>query len=624
MNRYPFRGAHTSRALLSVAAVLWVGLAMPARGAIAPEAAPLVERHISWLGGRQALEALRDLTLEGTVEVAGLSGPLSVHVRRDGRQLMSVDLKVFRTTEAIDGDDAWERNASGQVEPMGAAKAAGLRRALERTFSRHLDGHGVEVTRLPDETKDDRTWAVLRFAYPDGDAYDLLLDADSGESLWSREIRDGRAQWIHTLDLREEAGLRLPYRQETLDENPLQNQTVIWTTLAANRGLADDLFARPGAQALPRLFRLAGGAASTDWIPVELYMERWIFLEGRVNGVPTSIVLDSGAGITVLDSAVSDRLGLRSTGAVPAQGVGGTTTAGIVEGVTLEIGGLVLGPVTAATIDLSDIARQLGREMPVILGKEVFHALTVDVDYPGARIRFHDPEHFQYAGKGHRLEVLPGVDGHRHVKMSVEGLPEAVFALDTGQGGALTVFRRYTDDNRLLEGRRTSRAQGGGVGGNIETTTGTLRSVALAGYELHDVPTAFHRDDVGGAFDTAKLAGNLGAGILNRFRVTFDYAHDCLWLEPGANFGEPLLRDRLGLDVWRDGDALVVAFVAPGSPAAAAGWQAEERITALDGAPVTADWWLSWAAWSRAGDGKDVRLTMSDGRERTLRTAAYF
>lgn len=595
-----------------------------AGAAIAPEAAPLLARHVAWVGGEAALAALQDLTLEGTIEVAGLSGPLSVRLRRDGRQLMSVDLKVFRTTEALDGDDAWEQNASGQVEPMGVAKAASARRGLARAFSRHLAGDGVDVTRLPDETRDGRAWAALRFAYPDGDAFDLLLDEATGASEWSREVGDGRTQWTHALDVREQAGLRLPFRQETLNENPLENQFVTWSAMAANGGLADDLFRRPGAQASPRLARLRGDAAATDWIPVELYMDRWIFVEGRVNGAKTSIVLDSGAGITVLDDATSRGLGLESSGAIPAQGVGGTTTAGIVEGITLQVGGLTLGPVTAATLDLSDIGRQLGRPMPVILGKEAFHALVVDVDYPNRRLRFLDPARFAYDGRGTRLEVLPGGDGHRHVRMAIEGLPEAVFALDTGQGSALTVFRAYADQNRLLEGRRTSEAQGGGVGGTIRMATATLRSVNLGGHELRDVPAGFQRDDVGGAFDTAKLAGNLGAGILNRFRVTFDYAHDCLWLEPGAGFAEPLPRDRLGLDVERDGAALVVTFVAPGSPAEAAGWRAGERITHLDGAPVGDDWWSRWAAWERQGDGAEARLTMADGSERLLRQSTYY
>jgi hypothetical protein len=288
------------------------------------------------------------------------------------------------------------------------------------------------------------------------------------------------------------------------------------------------------------------------------------------------------------------------------------------------VGELTLGPVVAASLDLSDIEWRLGRTMPVILGKEVFHALAVDIDYPNGRIRFLDPEKFRYEGPGRRLAVLPGADGHKLLTLSVEGLPEALVTLDTGQGGALTLFKRYADDNRLLDNRRTSRAFGGGVGGTVEFAVARLKTVTIAGFELHDVPTAFHGDDVGGAFDTTKQAGNLGTGILNRFRVIFDYKHDCLWLEPGAGFDEPHLWDRTGLTVHRDDTALVVEHVAPGSPADAAGWQPGERITALDDTLVDGDWWKIWAEWSRSAPGVMAKLTMADGTVRTLALADYF
>ncbi len=610
--------------LLTFALIPLALAAAPVRAAIAPAAAPLLEKHVAWLGGWPALDAVADLSLDGTIEVAGLKGALEIRLRRDGRQCLHYDLKVMSGTETLDGDDAWARNPSGQIEDLGIEKVTAARRNLDRAFNRHLRGEGVEVTRQPDETKDGRAWAVLRFAYPDGDLYDLLVDAATGESVWSRETSDGRVSWSRSLDLRVVDGRRLAYRQETLAEQALENQTVTWSNIAVNKGLGDDVFRRPGAAAAERLFTLPAGVSATAWLPVELLFERYIMLRGRVGGVETDILLDSGAGMTVLDEAFAKKLGLVSSGAVPAQGVGGTTTAGLVQGVTLELGDLKLGPMTAVTLDLSQIGGRMGRDLPVILGKEVFHALVVDMDYPNSRIRFLDPQNYAYDGKGHRLEVMPADDGHKLVKLAVEDLPEASYMLDTGQGGALTMFRQYTDDNRLLDERRQTEVLGGGVGGMVKAKMARLRSVDIAGYRLTDVPTAFQRQDVGGAFDTARLAGNLGAGILNRFRVTFDYSRDCLWLEPGAAFGEPLPQDRLGLNPHPDGGALVVDHVCPGSPAEAAGWKAGDRITALDGQPVGADWWKVLARWSRQPAGTKVRLTGADGGERVVELADYY
>jgi hypothetical protein len=250
--------------------------------------------------------------------------------------------------------------------------------------------------------------------------------------------------------------------------------------------------------------------------------------------------------------------------------------------------------------------------------------VVVDVDYPGSRIRFHDAANFTYDGAGHRLELLAAEDGHKNLLLTMEDGDPVVVGLDTGQGGALTVFGHYAEQRGFLAGRPLSEARSGGVGGATISKTGTLSSVTIAGYTLPNVPVSIHTADVKGAFDTTRQAGNLGAGILNRFRVLFDYEHDALWLEPGPEFGAPLPRDRAGLNLEREDDVLVVRFVAPGSPAAAAGWQEGDRVRALDGEAVSPEWWRIAARWARAADGTTARFTLADGSERTLVLRAYY
>ena len=87
-----------------------------------------------------------------------------------------VDLKVMKSVEILSGPDAWETNASGQVEPMGRDRVTRARRALDRTFGRHFRGEGVAVSLAGREEREGRAWAVVRFTYPDGDTFDLLVD----------------------------------------------------------------------------------------------------------------------------------------------------------------------------------------------------------------------------------------------------------------------------------------------------------------------------------------------------------------------------------------------------------------------------------------------------------------
>ena len=608
-------------ALVAVAALL--PLAAPAAGpAVPPDAAAVLEKHAAWLGGWAALDAVRDVAFEGTVRVSGLSGPLAVIARRDGRQRTEVDLKVVKSVETLAGTDAWEQNASGQVEEMGHDKAASERRALDRAFQRHLRGDGVAVSLAGREERGGRAWTVVRFAYPGGDTYDLFVDPETGESAWSRWVADGRTRVTKRSDFRTVNGVRFAFLEETEGETARQAQTVTWENVTVNAGLDDARFARPSASA--SVVRLPAGRKATDWLAVDLHQKRYVYLRGEVNGVATDIVLDSGAGMTVLDGALAKELGLRVEGELEARGTGGNVGAGIVSGVTVKLAGMEVGPLPAAVIDLSGVGRRVGRPLPVILGKEIFHALVVDLDYPGSRIRFLDAASFRYDGPGRKLDLIPAEDGHKSLRLAIEGGEPVVVGLDTGQGGALSVFRHYADERGFLSGRPVSERRGGGVGGATTMKVATLRSVTIAGYELKGVPAAFQATDVRGAFDTKRQEGNLGAGILSRFRVLFDYGRACLWLEPGADLGAPFPKDQSGLVLgWADG-ALAVEFVAPGSPAAEAGWKEGERVAALDGEPATAEWGRVLTRWSEAKAGTTVRLTLADGTERVLVLKEYY
>ncbi|MBK7188746.1 MAG: retropepsin-like domain-containing protein [bacterium] len=340
--------------------------------------------------------------------------------------------------------------------------------------------------------------------------------------------------------------------------------------------------------------------------------------------MPTDILLDSGAGITVLDQVMADKAGLKSTGALAAQGVGGTTSAGVVEGVTLQLGELTLGPLVAATLDLSPIEKRLGRSMPVILGKEVFHAMVVDIDYPNARIRFLEPAAFTGDGPGRRLEVLPGDDGHKLLKMSIEGLPEAIVSLDTGQGGALTLFRRYVDDNRLLEGRRTWLALSGGVGGNHETTTATLKNGDAGGLR-----TA-RRADLVPPHRCGRRLRHREAGRQPRRRHSGPVPRR-VRLQPRlpvAGAGStvrraaaprpprphrPARRRGAGRGVRGARQSGRGGGLAQGRAHHGAGRRADRRRLVAH---------LAW--WSRAGDGTKVQLTTGDGTARAVALAAYY
>lgn len=213
----------------------------------------------------------------------------------------------------------------------------------------------------------------------------------------------------------------------------------------------------------------------------------------------------------------------------------------------------------------------------------------------------------------------------RYRDWRVVGGPITV-GFDLGQGSALALYQAYVERERLLERRAPlSKQRAGGIGGASGDVVATLKTVAFGGSTFTNVPATFVLNPAGST-ETTREQGNLGTDILKRFRLIVDYSHDALYLEPDRGaVRAPFRKDRSGLAVELEDATLVVVFVAPGSPAETGGWRVGEKITAVDGEAVGADYSTSdrWR-WSQGNAGTRVALTVAGGETRRLTLADYY
>jgi hypothetical protein len=373
--------------------------------------------------------------------------------------------------------------------------------------------------------------------------------------------------------------------------------------------------------AVTAVFKDGGG--STGRLPLELHRDRYLYLQGRLNDTQTDLVLDSGAGATVIDAQLAKAMGLRLEGGVRATGVGGTVPAQMTRDIRVQVGSLELTLAAAVVIDLDGVARQLGRRMPVILGRDVFSRLVVDIDYPSRSVVLHAPATFKREPglEPHELRVD---QGRYQIQGRLEDLPAAWFELDTGSADALVVFGPYAASSRLLDGRDPiSTRQIGGVGWTTVARLATIRKMVLGANAVTDVPAVFH-DGRTGAFATDRAAGLIGAGLLGRFRVVFDVSERTLLLSPGKEAYTPFPKDRLGLQVRREGATLRVEHVAARSPAERGGWRIGDRIVAAQGAAPPPDEWSWWRDIVTQAAGREVMLRDGRGADRRLVLLDYY
>jgi C-terminal processing protease CtpA/Prc len=92
-----------------------------------------------------------------------------------------------------------------------------------------------------------------------------------------------------------------------------------------------------------------------------------------------------------------------------------------------------------------------------------------------------------------------------------------------------------------------------------------------------------------GVISAPGTAGNIGCEVLRRFDVTFDYAHQRMWLLPNDALGEPFETNMTGLVTQVQADStrgLKILWLQDDSPATDTGIAVGDVIEAVDGRSI--------------------------------------
>lgn len=256
-----------------------------------------------------------------------------------------------------------------------------------------------------------------------------------------------------------------------------------------------------------------------------------------------------------------------------------------------------------------------------VIGYDIIKEFVVEIDYAARKINLYKPDSYQYSGAG---EIFP--------LMFEENLPfvQASFAfekrapisgkfeIDSGSTGAVLFNMPFVKKHQLLKSvSRTSEIRIGVVGGTAQTFLGRVKSIALGRFTLEN-PIARFSQATRGDYASAKYDGLIGGEVFRRFKTIFDYSRQRMILEPNAQFSEPYEIDMSGMELLADGadfSILLIDDVKPKTPAAEAGIQGDDIITAIDNRPVK-EFTLEQIREMFRQDGREYLLKLKrDGRE---------
>jgi hypothetical protein len=336
-------------------------------------------------------------------------------------------------------------------------------------------------------------------------------------------------------------------------------------------------------------------------------------------------LFDTG-GQNIIDADVAKQLGLGAGGGGAGSGVGSTTEAiqfATVDALgvgaaTLRKQGFVVGPVHAG------FGMSSGKPVDGLIGFEVLARFVTTFDYGTNTVVLRTPDAARPVAQGKTIPFSFN-GGHVMVDCAIDGFADHC-VLDTGSRIGVTVLSPFLAAHSSIVPPNATAvgANGFGVGGASLGRLGRA-TVQIAGYTIPDVIADLSTQKQG-AFADPFYAGNIGAGVLKRFAVTFDYARQTVAFVPDAGFATRDTYDRSGTFLITQGGKIVVADVRPGTPAAAAGLMRGDVLAAVDGhdggtlglaavrdllrgAPGTA---VSLQVVAKDGTARAVSLTLRD------------
>jgi hypothetical protein len=236
------------------------------------------------------------------------------------------------------------------------------------------------------------------------------------------------------------------------------------------------------------------------------YQDGLIWLKAKVPGKIRSLnfLLDSGAGVSVIDLEQARALGMRISDPESVQGISGRAVAYRVDGFQANSGGVAL-PKSVLAINLQAISQRCHQHVDGILGMDFFRSRIVQIDFAARRVRLVERDSLSLAN----CEILPIriCNDAFCVPVRVAENPAQWIRVDTGCDACLE-WVVSDAGKRLTKGTSV---------GLSNFSRKYVKTTVQIGKQRFVIAAAVHEEPM-----FSGEAGLLGNGLLSKFRLTID------------------------------------------------------------------------------------------------------
>ncbi len=314
-----------------------------------------------------------------------------------------------------------------------------------------------------------------------------------------------------------------------------------------------------------------------------------LYLNGKG---PFNFILDTGVGALIItDPSLVDTLQLKDLKSTKIYGLGKgeEIDAYLTNDLNVKIksAGIEQIPTAILKKDVFNLSSYVGKKIYGLIGFYFFNSFLVKVNYAAKRLSFYLPNVAkQKKGTQIPIEIInkrPYLTAE--MQISPTKTEKVKLIIDCGAGHALSM--EALDGAPFPLPPQTIRANlGVGLSGQISGSIGRIPLLKIGKYAFKNVLSGFPDfEAVAAQIGYNTKEGNLGADILRKFNIVYDYANAAIYLKPNQFYNVSFEHDMSGMEVFVDPehtDRFFIGRIEPNSPAAKAGFLEQDEILSLD------------------------------------------
>ena len=545
----------------------------------------IIDKHAEAIGGMEKLRNFKSVHSVLTVEMGGMMGTAEMYYEKPDKALVIMDLSMIQMEQGMYEGRCWIKDQTGTLRDMaGSELSQFITDNYISSFDYILDAELRQyMTYQGEEQFEQYNCYKVLFNPPLGEKYTMFIDKETFLMVGGNLSVMGLPVKVIYSDWRIADGYKVPFKIVQDLGNPLLLTTMQTTGIEVNVELADALFKPPTEAPASHGFADSVGMAMVN---IEIGVNL-VYISATVNGVgPFHFLLDTGAGMTIVDKQLADSLGLQEAGTLPAAGIGGLDVGKFARVDSIGFTDLSLYDLTVGVMDFTEINKFTAIPINGIIGYNLFSRLIVEIDYSGGKLNVYPPESKLFSGGADTLECEIE-SNHPIVKGLVNDSIEGRFRFDTGSQNFLDLNTPFVRNNNIKDDvlKELGEYEIMGVGGSSKTSLVFIKSLTFGKTRLPEIMTGLYEAETG-IFSTENVDGNVGGGVLGWFKVAFDYPHNKVYMtlqeEPEINQG-PFIS---GILLESDERGITIMRLIPGTPAEESELQIGDRLLRVNGEEV--------------------------------------